>query len=403
MATVSIVYRKDKLNKKGEAPIHFRIIKDRKISYIATGFMVHQDYWDFEKNQIKSKHPNSKRIKSVIANKYSEVQDQVFDYDNKNKSLTSRKIRNEVYGNKPTDFFLFADNLTKESYKNGGKIATYNKNCYIINKVKEYTTGRYITFHDIDSEFLSKYETHLRGKKYNNKTNTVAKDFRYLRRIFNEAIKKDIIEYKENPFNKYTIKYEKTERIYLDDDEINNIDTFNTTPGTRLELHKDMFIFASYSGGIRISDMLLLKWQHFNGTHLSFTTGKTKSQISIKIPTRGLEILAKYKTLDVQISDFIFPMLDNNINLDNDIEVDKAISKATAYINKNLKIIKNKLEMEKHISFHTSRHTWATSALKKGMRIEYVSKLMTHSNIKTTQIYAKIVNSELDNAMDVFG
>jgi integrase/recombinase XerD len=91
MASVSIIYRKDKLNKKGEAPIHFRIIKDRKISYISTGFMVHQDYWDFEKNQIKSKHPHSKRIKSVIANKFSEVQDQVFEFDNKNKSVTSRK------------------------------------------------------------------------------------------------------------------------------------------------------------------------------------------------------------------------------------------------------------------------------------------------------------------------
>ena len=119
MASVSIIYRKDKLNKKGEAPIHFRIIKDRKISYIATGFMVHQDFWDFEKNQIKSKHPNSKRIKSVIANKFSEAQDKVFDFDNKNKSVTSKRIRNEVYGMKPTDFIPFAVKLAKESYKKG--------------------------------------------------------------------------------------------------------------------------------------------------------------------------------------------------------------------------------------------------------------------------------------------
>jgi site-specific recombinase XerD len=71
-------------------------------------------------------------------------------------------------------------------------------------------------------------------------------------------------------------------------------------------------------------------------------------------------------------------------------------------MNKNLKIIRTDLELSKKLNFHTSRHTWATSALRKGMRIEYVSKLMTHSNIKTTQIYAKIVNSELDKAMDVF-
>jgi integrase/recombinase XerD len=146
MASVSIIYRKDKLNKKGEAPIHFRIIKDRKISYIATGFMVHQDFWDFEKNKIKSKHPNSKRIKSVIANKFSEVQDQVFDFDNKNKSVTSKRIRNEVYGMKPTDFIPFAEKLAKESYKNGGKIGTYNKNLSVIEKLRTYANGRNFTF-----------------------------------------------------------------------------------------------------------------------------------------------------------------------------------------------------------------------------------------------------------------
>ena len=403
MSSVSIIYRKDKLNKKGEAPIHFRIIKDRKISYISTGFMVHQDYWDFEKNKIKSKHPNSKRIKSVIDSKFSEVQDQVFDFDNKNKSVTSRKIRNHVYGNKPTEFFPFADNLTKESYKNGGKIGTYDKNCSILEKLREYTTGRNITFHDIDVDFLAKYETHLRGKEHNNKTNTVGKDFRYIRRIFNEAIKQEIIDYNENPFNKYTIKTEKTERVYLTDEEIDNIENCKTTPGTRMELHKDMFIFACYVGGIRISDMLLMRWHQFDGTHISFTTMKTTSQISIKVPTKGLEILAKYKSDDVQNNDFIFPMLDNNLNIENNEMLDNAISSATAYINKNLGLIKDKLKMSKHISFHISRHSWATRALRKGMRIEYVSKILTHSDLKTTQIYAKIVNSELDLAMDVFG
>jgi site-specific recombinase XerD len=61
-----------------------------------------------------------------------------------------------------------------------------------------------------------------------------------------------------------------------------------------------------------------------------------------------------------------------------------------------------KLEIEKNISFHTSRHTFATLALKKGMRIEHVSKILGHATIKETQIYAKIVNEDLDLAMDLF-
>jgi integrase/recombinase XerD len=174
--------------------------------------MVHQDYWDFENNKIKSKHPHSKRIKSVIANKFSEVQDQVFDFDNKNKSVTSKRIRNEVYGMKPTDFIPFAEKLAKESYKNGGKIGTYNKNLSVIEKLRTYANGRNFTFHDIDSDFLIKYETYLRGETVKNTTNTIGKDYKYLRRIFNEAIRQDIIEHKDNPFLKYQIKSEKTSK-----------------------------------------------------------------------------------------------------------------------------------------------------------------------------------------------
>ena len=68
----------------------------------------------------------------------------------------------------------------------------------------------------------------------------------------------------------------------------------------------------------------------------------------------------------------------------------------------NLKRIAKKAGIKKNLSFHTSRHTFATWALRKGIRIEYVSKLLGHASIKETQIYAKIVNEELDKAMEVF-
>ncbi|MBK9793146.1 MAG: tyrosine-type recombinase/integrase [Sphingobacteriales bacterium] len=95
-------------------------------------------------------------------------------------------------------------------------------------------------------------------------------------------------------------------------------------------------------------------------------------------------------------------MLLPDVKLDDPQAVDVAISRATAHINNNLKIIKNAAGIGKHISFHISRHTWATRALQKGMSIDKVSKLMGHAAIRETQIYAKIVNTELDKAMDVF-
>src|SRR4051812_44616231 len=105
MPSVSIVYRKDKLNKNQEAPVHFRIIKDRKISYIASGIMLHQDFWDDKNNKVKTKHKNSAAFNSFITNKHAELQDTVFINETAEKSLTSRMLRDRTFGKKPQEFF----------------------------------------------------------------------------------------------------------------------------------------------------------------------------------------------------------------------------------------------------------------------------------------------------------
>ena len=401
MASVSIVYRKDKLNKKGQAPIHFRIIKDRKISYISTGIMISEEYWDFEKNKIRSKHPNSKRMKSMIDNKYAELQDEVFEKETYNKSLTSRQLRNKIYGMKPTDFFAFADSIV-ENYKINKQFSTHDKNKSIIKKLKDYAENRTLTFQDIDVEFLEKYEKYLKGDKMKNKINTIHKDFKFIRKVFNDAFQKEMIDFHVNPFHKFKLKTEKTQRSFLTEDELKDFSKVPTTPGTKVQLHQDMFIFASYTGGLRVSDILLLQWKHFDGANINFTIAKTGSQLSVKVPTKGLEIIKKYKPKKQNPEAFIFPMLPPETKLNNPQVVDVAISRATAHINNNLKIIKNAAGIDKHISFHISRHTWATRALKKGISIDKVSKLMGHAAIRETQIYAKIVNSELDKAMEAF-
>jgi integrase/recombinase XerD len=400
MATVSIIYRKDKLNKKGEAPIHFRIIKDRKVNYISSGIMLIEDLWDFKKNCIKGKHKNSARLNSFLSNKFTELQDQVFEHDTISKSLTGRQLRDKIYGKKATDFFTFADEAVKR-YLQNGKIGTYDKNCSIIAKLKKYMNERKIAFQEITPDFLIKYEKYLK-EHHHNSTNTVCKDFKFIRRLFNDAYSQDLIEHQIIPFNKYKMKTEKTQRSYLTEDELILIVDLHLTPGTRIELHRDMFVFAAYAGGLRVSDVLQLQWKQFDGQHINFTIMKTGSQLSIKVPNKSLEIINKYKPIEPNKNGFIFPQLPADVDLANARELDTAISRSTAYINKNLKIIKNKLELEKKISFHISRHTFATRALRKGISIDKVSKIMGHSDIRETQIYAKIVSSELDKAMDIF-
>ena len=405
MGSVSIILRTNKVNKKGECPIAFRIIKDRKATVIASGYFIDPLHWDEENKKIKAsaKNRDSKetvaRINAQITKRFGEIQNELIDIDGLNKRVSRSHIKEQLHGKTYQDFYEFAKKVVL-SYKAENKIGTYARTNTIINKLEEFAPS--LTFHDVTPKFLADYEYHLKTIKNPNSINTIHANIKFIRVIFNRAYREELIEYDLNPFLKYQLKTEKTQRVYLTEEELENFKNVETTPGTKIELHKDMFVFASYTGGLRISDMLQLQWKHFNGEHIDFTIKKTGNQLSIKIPNKALEIIEKYKPSKINAHSFIFPMLqEGTLNL-SATEIDNAISSATAYVNKNLKLIAAKAEIEKNISFHTSRHTWATRALRKGVSIDKVSKLMGHSAIKETQVYAKIVNSELDKAMDVF-
>ena len=400
MSSVAIVYRKDKLNKKGEAPIHFRIIKDRKTSYISSGIMVPVENWDAEKVKIKSKQQNSARLNMQLTTRFAELQGEVIDQETFSKSLTSRQLRNRVYGNKPTNFFAIAQDVL-DTYESEGKVGTHDKCKSIISKLDAYNQNNNLFFQDIDVDFLTRYEKYLRIT-LKNKTNTVHKDLKFIRRIFNEAIKRDLIELQISPFNKFKIKLEKTSRTYLTEEELKQIEELNMKEGSLIQCHRNMFVFACYAGGLRVSDVLKLKWGHLDGEYILISIKKTKEQLRIKIPEVGQQIINKLRNKKNIPDDYIFPVLENGLDEKNARLFDNAINSATSLINKNLKFITQRAKVDKSISFHISRHTWATRALRFGVPIEIVSKILGHANIRETMIYAKIVNSEMDKAMDLF-
>ena len=400
MATVSIILRTDKKKADGTMPLHFLIIKDRKKSKITTGISIDPKYWDDKKCKIKPGATNSARNNSFLQNKLAELQDQVFEHLTVSKSATTRQLKNKIYGLKPLEIFPFAQEVL-DKYKRQGQIASHDRCNVIVNKLKAHVNDAPICFQDLTPEFLETYEKHLRVDKKNS-TNTIHSNFKFIRQLFNEAINKELLENTFYPFNKFKIKTEKTQRSYLTEDELTAIEEANCSEGAKVELHRDMFVFAAYSGGLRVSDVLKLKWKNVDNTHINLTIKKTGGQLSIKLPEKALKIIEKYKPKKVEKDNYIFPMLPNGLKEDDYILLDKEISGATAYINKNLKKVAEIIEISKPLSFHISRHTWATRALRKGISIDKVSKLMGHAQIKETQIYAKIVSEELDKAMDVF-
>jgi integrase/recombinase XerD len=400
MATVTIILRKDRVNSKGEAPLNFCIIKDRKYKKIPAHVKIDPKYWDEKKCKIKSGAPNAQRLNNLLRVKQTELEAGVIDGVTKHKSLTVRELKDMIYGPEPTDFFKFAEEAC-EKYMRAGQVGSYDRNRSIIEKIKKFVEQQPLNFQDIDVAFLNRYEQYCQ-KEFTNKMNTIHMNMKFIRKLFNDAYRLELIEHKDIPFNKYKMKMEKTHREYLTEEELEKFEKAAVTPGTRMDLHKDMFIFASYAGGLRVSDVLQLTWENFDGQNIHVSVRKTKAQLSFLLPDKAIAIIEKYRPAKYEPTDYIFPMLDNDLKRNDPIVMDTEISRATAYINKNLDFITKKVGLTKHVSFHVSRHTWATRALTKGISIDKVSKILGHADISETQIYAKIINEELNKAMQVF-
>ncbi len=399
-ASVKLLFRKDKINKKGEIPLYLRIIKFRSSKLISLGIAVPEKYWDAENKRVKKGMENSQRINNFISHKIAEAEGVALEMEATSKTITPKNIKSAIIGEAPTSFFKYAEDYL-DLMETKIQPSTVDKMRGVISKMKKYTKEKDVMINDIDLQWLKKYETYMRSE-LNNVSNTVFANYKILRRIFNEAIKDEIITYEKNPFTKFKFKWDAPKKEFLTEEELAKVEALEIESEPWMYNTRNIYIFATYVGGMRISDITQLKWSNFNGERVLMETQKTKSTISIKLPKKAIDIINLYRNKEIKQNDFIFPFLENDKDYSDGRILYRAVGSCATMCNKELKNIADLAKIEKNIHFHTSRHTFATRALKKGMRIEYVSKLMGHSNIKTTQIYAKIVNEELDNAMDVF-
>ncbi len=400
MASVILEFRKSKTNGKGETPIYIRIIKNRKAKFVSTGIKLLEKYWDEKKFKVKKSHPNSARYNSFLAQKVAEAEAIVVSLETSTKYATANKMKDAILGRKPESIFKYLDRYVADLRRNN-QISTANRFNATGVKLKEYVKGIDLSFEDITVALLKGFSRHL-SEKYKNKTNTIHTNLKSIRKLYNDAIRDEVIDAQSNPFSKFKLTWDKTDKIYLTQEELDKIDNLVLPAGSMISIYKDMFVFACYAGGLRISDVLQLRRSNFDGSHINVIMQKTNDPVSVMLPTKAKSIIEKYSTGEKLATDFIFPIFDTRVKYSDPVILHQEISRKTALANKNLVSIATKAEIGKEISFHSSRHTWATLALKKGMRMEHVSKLMGHTELKTTQVYAKIVNSDLDKAMAIF-
>jgi len=398
MASVKVLLMEEKINKAGKAPVYLRITKDRKHKYISIGLRVKPEEWNADKGRVKKPHPNMAQANAFIASKESEAEGVALDLQRESKFVSPVQIKNALMGQSSESFLKYFDHYL-DALERNGKISTFGKAKSAHTKLKVFLGTSDMLFDEVTVTFLKQYEAYLRDE-LGNSVNTIHSNLKIFRKLINEAVREDLVSSVRDPFRKFKLKLTKTTKSYLTDEELGVLWALPLNEGSKLWDHRNMFVFAAYAGGLRISDVLQLKWGNFSGTHIRTTMQKTKDAVAVKLPERALEILRLYRRDAAKQSDYIFPILRAGVDYSDPRTLFKAISSATAYASKNVKIIAKRAGIEKSISFHSSRHTFATRALTKGVPIEQVSKLMGHHSINTTQIYAKIVNSKLDEAMD---
>ncbi|MCF6364931.1 MAG: site-specific integrase [Bacteroidales bacterium] len=399
MSSVKIILKKNKINSKGEAPLYIRIIKNRKTKFISLGVKILIKDWNERQSRVRKSHPNSQRMNNFIAHKVAEAEGVALEMEADSKYVSPKSIKDNIMGTNPHSFLQYFSEYI-DTLEKSGKFSYYKKSKTVFTKLSEYVGDKKITFNELTVTFLKRYERYL-SENLGNSINTIHSNMKVIRKVINDAINEDILPYEKSPFHKYKLKLEKTTKEFLTEDEIRRFEELQLEKNSMRNHHRNIYVFATYAGGLRISDIFQLRWSDYDGERILMTTKKTKSTVSIKLPNKAKEIIKKYKTEDAEKEHYIFPFLKNDIEY-SESALFRAISSHTAYTNTDLKKIAKLAGIDKNIHFHTSRHTFATRALKKGMRIEYVSRLLGHSSIKTTQVYAKIVNQDLDDAMDKF-
>ena len=376
MASIKVFPKMNKINKYGQVPIYLRLTKNRRSRYIALDVYIDPKDWNEKSGKVRPGAVNAKQINSFLSIKEAEAEATSLEMESRSKFVSAYDIKSKLLGIAPGDFFVFFEKRIKERTEEFsiGTIGHYNS---VLKKLKNFCGKDQLYFDELNVSFIRDFQEHLKTI-LNNHTNTIHSNLKIIRTLINDATAEELMPIEKNPFNKIKLRAQKTSREFLLDDELERLENLVLKENSMISHHRNLYIFSAYSAGIRISDLLTMRWKNFDGEHLYFTIKKNQEDISIKLPEKSLVMLKHYKTLAqtrkgeifLEPDSYIFPLLKLASTETDKLKLHKAIASATAYVNKSLRELTKKADIYKNISFHTARHSWAVRALQKGMRIE---------------------------------
>ncbi|MES2479412.1 MAG: site-specific integrase [Bacteroidota bacterium] len=400
MAFVKIVLRK-KINKDGEYPLCIRITKDRKSSYITLEYRLKESDWDAKEQKVKSSYPNSKNLNNFLRKKLYEVTNQSLELETIKDEVSSFAVKQKM---KPKSLSTF--NKVTETYlqdlKNSGKYNRYVPDKSRITRFQEFLKNDY-SFSDITPSLIERFLVYLRSdSKRPISERTVINHLVVIRSVFSYAIKSGITDKKYYPFGKdqIKIKFPESNKIGLATEEIKALEEVELAT-TEANHARNLWLFSFYFAGMRISDVLRLKWTDFQNDRLYYSMGKNLKSGSLKIPQKAIEILEQYKPEKVKNDDLVFPDLKVILDWSDKFIVQRTIAYAISRLDKTLrKEVITKTKITKKLTMHIARHSFGNLSGNK-IPIQMLQKLYRHSNVSTTIGYqSNFIHEEADDALN---
>jgi site-specific recombinase XerD len=391
---IQFVIRLPKQQKNDQATVFARISVNGRRCEISLKKKVNPQNWDDikgkargTKEEIRKLNEHIERVRTIIADGYHELVQQ-------KKVITVDAVKSLFFGADDNEVTLiklgeYHNTEMKDKLADGTMKNYYTTQKYIAKFIKEKLHRNDISLAELNYKFILDFETYLskhqpRDHQKPLHNNGIMKHIERLCKMVNMAVTMDWLA--KDPFAKYRQHFDKVERFYLTKEELSAIERKKFTI-ERLQVVKDLFLFSCYTGLAYIDTMNLTAGNIVKGIDGNdwLITSRQKTDTDVRIPLlpQAEELIKKYKDHPKAANHgTLFPVISNQ--------------KTNAY----LKEIADLCNINKAITFHIARHTFATTiTLSNGVPIESVSKMLGHTTIRSTQVYAKVVEQKLSEDM----
>lgn len=397
--SLNFFIKKDKAS-KGSAPIYVRITVNGKFVDMSLKRRVKMDAWEQDEQKVTGNTPEARDIKEKMRQVKTEINN-AYDELRFNKELvTAEAIKAKVEGiDEEQTTLLWLMNYHNTEIKKLLEDGTM-KNYYTTERyVKEFLIKKKkrqdIYLSQLDYKFVVDFEIYLRQREPDKNqrpcaNNTVMKHIERLRKMINIAVKNEWLV--KDPFLRFERKIINKDREALELEELEQIKETKLDKNGQ-KIVRDIFVFSCYTG-LSFADVCLLSNDHLvtdieGERWIEMIRHKTANfsgkKFFVMLLPEAIELINRYRKHPMSsYNQTLFPVFSNQAT------------------NRYLKAIGKEAKVEKKLTFHIARHTFATTiTLENGVPMETVSGMLGHASLRTTQIYSKIKKKKVSNDMKV--